>query len=55
MLSIGVDIGSVSVKVVSIDEAGKIVRSEYVRHKGKPLQVAGDPFEVFTTGKLSPL
>jgi predicted CoA-substrate-specific enzyme activase len=51
MLSIGVDIGSVSVKVVSIDEAGEIVRSEYVRHKGKPLQVAGTLLEEFTTGK----
>ena len=51
MLSIGVDIGSVSVKVVSIDEAGEIVRSNYVRHKGKPLQVAGTLLQEFTTGK----
>ena len=51
MLSIGVDIGSVSVKVVSVDATGKIVRSEYARHKGNPLQVAGDLLERFTTGE----
>jgi predicted CoA-substrate-specific enzyme activase len=51
MLSIGVDIGSVSVKVVSIDKSGRIVRSEYIRHKGKPLQVAGDLLDEFSTGK----
>jgi len=51
MWSIGIDIGSVSVKIVSIDETGKIIRSEYVRHKGKPLQVAGALLEEFINGK----
>lgn len=40
MNRIGIDIGSVSVKVVVVDEQGEIVKSQYVRHKGRPLTVA---------------
>ena len=50
MQSIGIDIGSVSVKAVSIDETGRIIRSEYVRHKGKPLQVVGALLELVSAG-----
>jgi predicted CoA-substrate-specific enzyme activase len=50
MRSIGVDMGSVSVKAVSIDKAGRIIRSEYVRHKGKPLQVVGDLLKLISNG-----
>ena len=37
MLFTGIDIGSVSVKVVQLDENKKIVRSFYKRHKGRPI------------------
>jgi len=40
MHRIGIDIGSVSVKVVVVDEQGEIVKSQYVRHKGRSLMVA---------------
>jgi predicted CoA-substrate-specific enzyme activase len=42
MGSAGIDIGSVSVKVVVTGGNGAIAVSEYVRHKGRPLEVAAD-------------
>ena len=42
MYRLGIDIGSVSVNLAIVNEAGKIVAAEYVRHKGKPFEVAGD-------------
>jgi predicted CoA-substrate-specific enzyme activase len=40
MRFIGLDAGSVSVKLVVLDEKGTIVRSAYRRHRGQPLAVA---------------
>ncbi len=37
---IGLDAGSVSVKLVSLDNGGKRLHSAYQRHKGQPLAVA---------------
>jgi predicted CoA-substrate-specific enzyme activase len=37
---IGLDAGSVSVKVAVLDNKGNILQTRYVRHKGKPLTVA---------------
>lgn len=42
MRFIGLDAGSVSVKIVVFDEKGRMVASFYERHKGHPLQVAYD-------------
>lgn len=40
MHRIGIDIGSVSINLVVMDEKGTIVRDQYIRHKGKPFHVA---------------
>ncbi len=37
-MKIGIDIGSVTAKVVVIDDAGKILESSYVRSKGQPVE-----------------
>ena len=42
MYRMGIDIGSVSVNVVLVDESGKILKNEYVRHMGRPFEVARD-------------
>jgi len=42
MFRIGIDIGSVSINLVVMDEKGTIVRDQYIRHKGKPFHMAGD-------------
>jgi activator of 2-hydroxyglutaryl-CoA dehydratase len=45
MLKVGIDIGSVSVDVVLLDDRGRIVEDRYIRHKGKPIRVAKDVLE----------
>ncbi|MEJ2683591.1 MAG: acyl-CoA dehydratase activase [Candidatus Sulfobium sp.] len=40
MRYIGLDAGSVSVKLVVFDENGAMMHSTYLRHRGKPLEVA---------------
>ena len=40
MNKIGIDIGSVSVNVAIMNENGKIVKTRYIRHKGRPFEVA---------------
>jgi len=40
MIFIGLDAGSVSVKVVLLDENGSRLYSSYKRHRGQPLSVA---------------
>jgi len=40
MMFLGLDVGSVSVKAVVLDERGKRIISFYERHKGHPLKVA---------------
>ncbi|MEF9476135.1 MAG: CoA protein activase, partial [Candidatus Mariimomonas ferrooxydans] len=37
---LGLDAGSVSVKLAVLDTKGNILKTQYVRHKGKPLSVA---------------
>src|SRR3990172_694256 len=37
---LGLDAGSISVKLALIDENGQILHTVYERHKGKPLEVA---------------
>lgn len=39
MYRMGIDIGSVSVKLVVLDDAGNIRESRYIRHKGKPIEI----------------
>ncbi|MFN3395777.1 MAG: acyl-CoA dehydratase activase [Thermodesulfovibrionales bacterium] len=60
MKYIGLDIGSVSVKAVVLDEKGQRIASFYERHKGHPLRVAynllrniyqfGESFSLSVTG-----
>jgi predicted CoA-substrate-specific enzyme activase len=37
---VGIDVGSVSVKMVELDSSGKIISSSYKRHYGQPLQAS---------------
>ncbi len=41
-LYVGLDIGSVSVNVVVMDDADSILHERYIRHKGHPMRVAAD-------------
>ncbi len=52
MRFIGLDAGSVSVKVVVLDEAGRKLEGYYRRHKGHPLRVALELLEAVTSNKL---
>ncbi|MBA4416345.1 MAG: CoA activase [Syntrophus sp. (in: bacteria)] len=45
MYRIGIDIGSVSVNLIVMDETGIIVKNSYIRHKGKPYEKARDILE----------
>ncbi|OPY04686.1 MAG: Activator of (R)-2-hydroxyglutaryl-CoA dehydratase [Syntrophorhabdus sp. PtaB.Bin184] len=45
MYRLGIDIGSVSVNVAVVNENGKVVKSQYIRHKGKPFVVAKEAIE----------
>jgi predicted CoA-substrate-specific enzyme activase len=38
---VGIDVGSVSVKMALVDSAGDCVRDYYVRHKGHPISTVG--------------
>jgi predicted CoA-substrate-specific enzyme activase len=39
---IGADIGSVSVNLVILDDAGEITHDEYIRHRGQPMKALAD-------------
>ncbi|MBI5049826.1 MAG: CoA protein activase [Nitrospirae bacterium] len=59
---IGLDAGSVSVKIAVLDAEGSILETKYVRHKGKPLTVACDllseincPYSLSITGSAGRL
>jgi predicted CoA-substrate-specific enzyme activase len=39
---VGIDVGSVSVNLAVLNEAGKVVEERYVRHMGRPMHVAGE-------------
>ena len=49
MFRIGLDIGSVSVNVVLVDDKGLVVEDRYIRHKGKPIKAAKEVLEELTT------
>ncbi|MCX7965074.1 MAG: acyl-CoA dehydratase activase [Syntrophorhabdaceae bacterium] len=40
MYILGMDIGSVSINVILMDDAGTIIHDEYIRHKGRPIELA---------------
>jgi len=42
---LGIDIGSVSINLVLMDDKGNIIHNEYIRHKGRPVEVARDLIE----------
>jgi predicted CoA-substrate-specific enzyme activase len=43
---IGIDVGSVSVNLVVLDEHGAVVRETYTRHRGRPMRVAAEALRV---------
>ena len=45
---LGIDVGSVSVDVAVLDSSGKILETSYIRHKGRPMQVAADAIQEST-------
>ncbi|MCP4704424.1 MAG: hypothetical protein GY865_07420, partial [candidate division Zixibacteria bacterium] len=55
-LSIGIDIGSVSVKVAALDQSGNILKTIYRRYHGRPFQVLkeilDDGFKEFLSNKV---
>ncbi len=38
---LGIDVGSVSVNFVVMDEQGEVLEDKYIRHHGRPIQTAG--------------
>lgn len=45
MYRVGIDLGSVSVDLVVMDEAGSIVREVYTRHMGRPFEIGREAIE----------
>jgi predicted CoA-substrate-specific enzyme activase len=45
MYRVGIDIGSISVNLIVMDEAGKILTSKYIRHMGRPFEVGREAIE----------
>jgi len=39
MCRVGIDIGSISINLIVMSKEGNILKSLYVRHKGRPIQV----------------
>ncbi|MDI6829605.1 MAG: acyl-CoA dehydratase activase, partial [Armatimonadota bacterium] len=56
-LVLGIDVGSVSVDIAVLDRNGEILEMQYIRHKGRPMQVAAQVIEdtVSKFGKISQL
>ena len=52
MKYIGLDAGSVSIKIVALDEKGTIYYRAYERHKGRPLHVALELLKAVTSSEL---
>ncbi|HVN25192.1 MAG TPA: acyl-CoA dehydratase activase [Syntrophorhabdales bacterium] len=48
MFRVGLDIGSVSVDVVVVDEQERVVEERYIRHKGRPIKAAREVLEELT-------
>lgn len=40
MYRLGIDIGSVSINVVLMDDDNRIIHNQYIRHKGRPVELA---------------
>lgn len=40
MYRLGLDIGSVSINVILMDDKERIVHNEYIRHRGRPIELA---------------
>jgi predicted CoA-substrate-specific enzyme activase len=49
MYRVGIDIGSVSVNLVIMDDSANIVEDRYIRHKGRSLEVAKDAVREVTS------
>lgn len=47
--SLGIDVGSVSVKLVVIDESRRIIEKRYIRSKGRPLSVLKEAIKEIVT------
>ncbi|MBP7828843.1 MAG: hypothetical protein KA248_02880 [Kiritimatiellae bacterium] len=52
MAYLGVDIGSLFVGIVLVDESGELVRREYLRHQGEPLKCVRGLLEGFPVGEI---
>jgi predicted CoA-substrate-specific enzyme activase len=53
IMYVGVDIGSISCNIVVMDERNSIVYDRYIRHKGRPMEVARDVLkELMDTYKI---
>jgi len=48
-LLLGVDVGSVSVDVALLDSDGNVLETDYIRHKGRPMEVAADAIKRCTS------
>ena len=44
-LVLGVDVGSVSVDIAVLNRSGEILDTRYIRHRGRPMQVAADAIQ----------
>jgi len=53
-LVMGIDVGSVSVKGVIIDRAGRIIREDYRLSKSRPLEALEEVIDALTTGNVVP-
>ena len=42
---LGIDVGSISVDLAILDRSSEIVETKYIRHKGRPMQVAADAIQ----------
>ncbi|MCE5240973.1 acyl-CoA dehydratase activase [bacterium] len=42
---VGVDVGSVSVDVAVVEPSGRVLRAQYLRHKGHPMQQAAEALQ----------
>jgi len=51
MKTIGLDAGSVSVKAVVLDAAGAVLKRQYQKHKGHPVQTALEVLKTFGAGE----
>ena len=48
-MKLGIDIGSVTAKVVILDDTNNIIESKYVRTKGQPMETVLDILEELFT------